>query len=144
MSLDWTLGRIPEVGSWEISMRSCKQDLARGDRETKAWAHSSMAELYLLRLFTATEGEADDISRMARQHISELLDYYPRAADFPVFSTTRQLQRYVHWWGREEFVAHLGPTAEKRSENWGRVIDLANELLALLDQAIKDDADVQG
>jgi hypothetical protein len=147
MSLAWILGGKAEPGSWEIAMRSCKRDLADGDWRARAWAHGSMAELYLLQLFSADRRRASRIERAAKQHVAELLEYYPRASDFPVFSTRRQFNRYVEWWGSAEFVRQLGPGGDTRSPRWAEVSKLAAELVAILDSAIQDDdgaGDVQG
>lgn len=133
ISLERVLGLDPEDGAWETSRRSAEIDLAVEEPDTRAWAHASLAELWLLRLFDdAGEKARRTAEEEAAGHVRQILGYYPLADDFHVTSTRRQFRRYVDWWSAEDFGDNL---AVSRSERWPEVREKAEELVGILDRA---------
>ena len=94
------------------------------DGEERAWAHGSLAELWLIRLADADVN--DDEERRAEfgergvpscagtgALVSVALD------EFPVKSTRRQFARYVDWWGRPRFEQDLAAHGLRAAERDG-------------------------
>ncbi len=75
------------------------EDIENGDKDTKAWAHGTMAELELLGLFYDHENGAklDEISDEVCKHCNKIVEIMG-AESFHAKSTTRQFQRYVYYW----------------------------------------------
>ena len=96
LSLDVVLGRDIDDSLWATSELSAKMylDHLETSRDDRAWAHGSLAELYLLR--AATRNSIDD-QQLAMSHVERLVGLCPGVGDFPNLSTRRQFQRYVDW-----------------------------------------------
>lgn len=135
ISLDRVLGFDPAPGTWSTARRAADLDQELEDRELRAWAHASLAELWLLRLFEPDldEAAATEAESEAMKHARAILNYFALASDFHVLSTRRQLQRYVDWWGTNEFAGKL--KLRGRSDKWNDVRELATSLVAVLDEA---------
>ncbi len=105
-SLSMVLGLKPKDGSWEAAKLSADLYCEHHDSEQRAWSHGSLAELWLVRLGEPDLGEEErkEIYDKAVYHAQELGNFYPGQDDFPVKSTRRQFERYVDWWGHEDFV----------------------------------------
>ena len=137
-SMALVLGRDPDEGRWAVARQSAQTYLDHHqDNEQRAWAHGSLAELYLIRL-----GEPDlkpeqrkAFSDAALEHARQLMRFYPRRDEFPVRSTRRQFERYVNWWGTERFVEGLEPERRSRRTAWDGdlgVFAVAERLVAIL------------
>jgi beta-lactamase superfamily II metal-dependent hydrolase len=105
-SLSMVLGLEPQGGTWEAAKLSAELYGEHQDREQRAWSHGSLAELWLLRLGEPglSPKEREEIYDRAVHHARELGNFYPGQDEFPVKSTRRQFERYVDWWGHEDFV----------------------------------------
>ena len=88
-----------DVGEWEASRMASEIDLASSNVNDRAWAHCSLAELYLLRAWVLRNQE-DPAQAMAkaRNHLLQAQSD-PNVDLFVAYSTRRQLARYVRWWG---------------------------------------------
>ncbi|MCB9730315.1 MAG: CHAT domain-containing protein [Deltaproteobacteria bacterium] len=90
-------GRVP-VDWWYVAHASATMDLEALESTTIAWAHGSLAELYLLALAAPELGAAfPDAAELARAHAADLVARTGRKA-FEVTSTRRQFDRYADWW----------------------------------------------
>ena len=94
-------------GPRRACLRSLYLDHQKMDE--RAWAHGSLAELYLIRLGDPdlTEEQRKEFSDNAVEQARELARLYPRRDEFPVRSTRSQFQRYVDWWGAPQFESGL-------------------------------------
>ncbi len=112
----------------------------RADPEELMWAHASRIELYLLAHAMVRDvpqqpdsigpappnGRLDDIAKeAARMHIEMARQLgKPRV----IFTTRRQLERYVQWWFDDRFgTPAMGPEIKRRT------LELATALLAIFD-----------
>lgn len=127
----WSAAKV----SAEVDIRACQ-----GYAETVAWAHGSLAELYLIllaydpadvkKLAGISHKEA---SEKARWHTHELLSIAGEDS-FTVYSTRRQFDRYISWWGHEIFETVRRDQQSSRLRAWdgdGGVIELGKELITL-------------
>jgi beta-lactamase superfamily II metal-dependent hydrolase len=109
VSLSVVLEGKCELGEWETA-RVCADHYRNHDQvEERAWAHGSLAELWLLRLAEPgmTAEQAATYIANALSEADALSRLYPGVDDFPVKSTRRQFERYAYWWGEREFVEKL-------------------------------------
>ena len=130
------LGRSLEErveGAWQVARLAADLYLQHPDVLEQAWAHGSLAELWLLRL--ATRGLADDVKagyrQRAIQHAKELVRIYPDRDAFPVTSTSRQFQRYLDWWGSPRFAEGLARPGAERAP-WDDLLSAAREMVEVL------------
>jgi CHAT domain/Metallo-beta-lactamase superfamily len=104
-------------GAWQVARLAADLYCNHPDVEERAWAHGSLAELWLLRLGTA--GLAEDLARTcdenAIRHAEEIVRIYPDRDAFPVTSTARQIQRYLDWWGQPAFAGVLAARGTERT-----------------------------
>lgn len=138
-SLSAVLGRAVEQGHWEAAHLCAERYLGHTSPEERAWAHGSLAELYLVRLSDASleedEQQRKKISDLALEHARKLVGIYPSRDEFPVTSTWRQFARYVDWWGTERFEKELTARSLGRRARWsGRygLTDTAKGLMEVL------------
>jgi hypothetical protein len=84
-----------------------RYDIYSDDRDRAICAHSNLAELYLLSLAMpdAQLVDGDEARRQALEHIDALIETAPRDS-FYVYSTRRQMFRYLEWYGA---IADLSP-----------------------------------
>ncbi len=132
------LGKDYDEERW-IAAKHCA-DLYLGHRDLaeRAWAHASLAELWLLRLCEPGVG-ADERKRFiesAHDHAHELVRAYPSRTEFPVLWTLRQFKRYADWWGRPEFVDGLARRNGGRRVSWEdcELIKTATRLIERLER----------
>jgi hypothetical protein len=87
-------------GLWTLARMLSLYDLHRGSSETRSWAHGNLIELYLLSLLPELGDllPANDAQRLAFEHVDQLVDIAGRGS-FEVFSTRRQMLRYLEWYG---------------------------------------------
>jgi len=136
-SMALILGRSPDEGHWTAARLSAQMYLNHLDPEQRAWAHGSLAELYLIRLGDPdlTEEKRKEFSDQAVEHARELARLYPRRDEFPVRSTRSQFRRYVDWWGTQRFASGLEPERLSRRKAWDEklgVIEVAKQLVSIL------------
>jgi hypothetical protein len=137
VSLGAVLEQPREAHQWEAAFLASKHYLDHEEREQRAWAHASLAELYLLRL-----GERDLTDELRTEFTNgaveqtRLLDgCYPRLDEFPIKSTRRQFERYSQWWGNERFDGTLKDRNLDRAGSWradGGLVAVAKELAKIL------------
>jgi beta-lactamase superfamily II metal-dependent hydrolase len=140
VSLSMILGRKSEEGAWEAARLSANRYCNHREVEQRAWAHGSLAELWLVRLGERelTPAEKEKIAEKAVHHAEELGRLYPWNDDFPVKSTRRQFERYLTWWGTGRFENDLKCQDAKRLAPWTGepedfgLIDTARRLVGLL------------
>lgn len=125
------LGEIQRE-EWSAARLSARTDLELEGRNTRAWAHGSLLELYLLAL-GYPEGQAPIAHAEARKcAIDSWRELRALAVDpFVVNSTKRQLRRYIEWWGNEHFAGYFAEKSILRAADWsteGPMLKLAREL----------------
>lgn len=137
VSLGAVLEQRCEVGQWEAALLASSYYLDHEEKEERAWAHASLAELHLLRL--GEDGLSDalriEYRATALRHAQQLDACYPRLDEFPIKSTRRQFRRYVEWWGTERFAQSLERRGLKRADAWrapGGLVDVAQSLVDIL------------
>jgi hypothetical protein len=98
---------------WSMAVTLSKYDLRSPERARAKWAHSNLIELYLLALIFSPRQEAahEDLPNPAeaRKQALEYTDAFIELAgrnSFSVYSTRRQMVRYIEWFGK---IAELGP-----------------------------------
>ena len=136
-SLSMVLGKECDEGSWEAAKLSADRYRDHSDTEQRAWAHASLAELWLVRLGEKNldDAEREKLHDHAVHHAQELGRFYPGDDEFPVKSTRRQFQRYLDWWGKPEFEEALGKRGARRLASWSApfgVIETARRLVEIL------------
>ncbi|MDB5261637.1 MAG: hypothetical protein JWQ14_918 [Adhaeribacter sp.] len=96
---------------WSMAVMLSEYDLRSPERARAVWAHSNLIELYLLSLFLSDEmpeglfGSANgDAHKEALEYTDAFIDLAGRDS-FPVYSTRRQMVRYVEWFSK---IANLG------------------------------------
>jgi|GEM_PF-187685 len=120
VSLAMVLGKESDQDAWAAAKLSAGRYCDHSDAEQRAWAHGSLAELWLVRLGDQglTEQEREDCHERALDHAAKLDRLYPGVDEFPVKSTRRQFERYVDWWGAERFERDLGLHGAARLAPW--------------------------
>jgi hypothetical protein len=124
-----SLGR--EVPPSAMQPGKSSVDLQQGQRKLAIWAHGNLLELYLLSLILPSarergrrgeaeqgaqpEGEAPgrrEAERLALEHAQQLVELTGRDS-FEIYSTRRQIQRYVEWFAHIAGIKPLLPLAER-------------------------------
>lgn len=137
VSLAAILGRDVDEGRWTTARLSAEFYRDNPSIEERAWAHGSLAELWLIRLAgqNLTPEERSRSVERAIEQAQQLSQLYPWGDEFPVKSTRRQFKRYLDWWGRPEFHQGLVDRGIRRSKSWEGefgVIETAKRLVELL------------
>ncbi len=124
LSLDLVLQRVPELANqsaatpdaiagrqeknaqalWTMARLLSLYDLNTGSNKTRSWAHGNLLELYLLSLLPEIlpkvspeiAPDARGIEKLALEHQDRLTDI-AGADSFEVYSTRRQMRRYLEW-----------------------------------------------
>jgi hypothetical protein len=148
-SLHWVMGQYLSVRAvlgetflrdhWGAALVSANVDLCSQQThgEEIAWAHGTLAELYLILLAYAPDHvpmKQKEIHGKTLEHIQQLLSI-AGFDSFPVKSTKRQFKRYVDWWGSEGFGSLLEKEGRVRERSWtesGGIVDLANQVVKKL------------
>ncbi|HEX8148132.1 MAG TPA: CHAT domain-containing protein [Pyrinomonadaceae bacterium] len=117
---------------WSLAHLLSLYDLNSKTRDVKIWAHGNLIELYLLLLVMDPDEKrlgAGEAEKRAVRHADALVDIAGRDT-FEVYSTRRQLLRYLEWFGGPEGFSRPGPKAmamaerifqrlpEEAHENW--------------------------
>lgn len=137
LSLRAILGEPFPREHWGAALTSAQVDLDLGDNPTRAWAHGTLAELYLL-LTAYGEKDVPERHQVAKKkaltHAEQIVNIAGRES-FPVYSTKRQFERYRDWWSDKSFEADLEDAGKKRHPGWsqkGGVRHLADQLARAL------------
>jgi CHAT domain len=107
--------------AWKAAKLAADLYQDHSDPQERAWAHGSLAELWLLRLADQTLSDADRAksSDNALRHVRELVRLYPDRTSFPVVSTCKQIARYEDWWGTQLFLDGLSCRCGSLRSPWG-------------------------
>ena len=137
VSLAAVLAKDSDEGQWTTAKLCADLYCAHTSLEERAWAHASLAELYLLRL---AEGDVTpalqrELRDAALEHARRLIGAYPFRDYSPVTSTLRQFRRYVDWWGDARFERALAKRSAAPRAPWSALVDAAKELIRLLEPA---------
>jgi hypothetical protein len=135
VSLGVVLEQRLERGEWETARLAAEHYRDHSDHDERAWAHASLAELWVLALASpdlSDEERAECVAK-ARKHAEELNACYPGVDAFPVKSTRRQFERYVDWWGTKEFGASLTGRGLSRRGSWDQPAGLVATATQLID-----------
>ena len=131
------LGKPVREGTWETARLSAESYLDLQEVDERAWAHGSLAELWLLKLTDATlsAAERDDAARRACEHAMELMKLFRSGDAFAIQSTRKQFARYVDWWGHPLFEQAIvaEPAARLSWKDLG-VVAAAAELVGILER----------
>ena len=140
VSLAAVLGKDHDDERWIVA-RFCADLYGRHrDPEQVAWAHGSLAELWLLR-HCRPDATAEDRARFAEAallHIDELVRACASRTAFPLLSTLAQLRRYVDWWGSARFVGDLAKRDAHRRVSWDDcgLVETAQRLIERLERRV--------
>lgn len=91
-------GQLDEE-AWTAVFYSATAGLTGGSASDRAYAYASLAELQLLRGITRPGGPTIEDIASAKDHLRHFTDLVPFNS-FEVYSTRRQLRRYVDWWSQ--------------------------------------------
>lgn len=138
MGMSTVLGRPIENAYWGVGQLSAQECLNIDDRDQRAWAHASLAELYLLKLANkqfAKVSDGDAVRESARHHLRTMAGLFDTKGSFPIFSTYFQFQRYQWWWGGDDFLRYLEDEQQIDRGNWrkNKCTQLAAELCEILE-----------
>lgn len=139
LSMSAVLGKKFERGTWEAARLSADAYLEHPEVDERAWAHGSLAELWLLRLADDSLAAADrrDVTQTAKDHAVALAKLFPSGDPFAIQSTRRQFARYKNWWGGPEFDNFLKADDVVRQEWHDKedgIIHVAKQIYELLDR----------
>ncbi|HYC92755.1 MAG TPA: CHAT domain-containing protein [Thermoanaerobaculia bacterium] len=141
-SLDMILGREGDDRRWTAAHLSAEMYRHHLDTEQRAWAHGSLAELFLVKLGKAglNEEDREKHHQDVLQHIHELVKLYPLRTEFPVKSTRRQFERYADWWGSQQFEDGLKERGLTRRAPWDGqhgVTQVAKEVVKIMQRNLR-------
>ena len=88
-------------GLWSLAHLLSLYDLNSKNNQARIWAHGNLIELYLLSLAMRPSPErpnAAEAKKRALRHADTLVDLAGRDS-FEVYSTRRQILRYIEWFG---------------------------------------------
>lgn len=136
LSLSAVLGETVDDGYFSLAKESARTDLDLPKPEDRAWAHGSLAELWLLTLASRrlSKGKRNHLRQQAVDEAQAIVDLLGNRTAFPVHSTRRQFKRYLDWWGSESFIALLGEAGIARQQLWqaNGVVATAEQVVATL------------
>jgi len=137
LSLTALLGKQRPEGFCETAKLSAEAYLDHSSAEEMAWAHGSLAELYLLHLADCTPETRAAVAQEAKKHIKELVELVPTDDPFPIESTRKQFERYIDWWGQSSFEDALAEWGGERRPDWngeGGIVETAKAIVAILER----------
>jgi hypothetical protein len=109
-----------EEALWSLSSLLSLYDLHSQKRELAIWAHGNLIELYMLSLIMGSNSvrpDGTEAHRLALEHTDALIDIAGRDS-FEVYSTERQIVRYIEWFGKISNISPLIPLAEQIFERF--------------------------
>jgi beta-lactamase superfamily II metal-dependent hydrolase len=148
-SLSVVLGKDGDEARWKAAKLCADLYCDHQGIEERAWAHASLAELWLVRLGerNLTAAQREEFSKRALDHARQVARLYPGVDEFPVKSTRRQFERYVDWWGTEPFAKALAAREFGQREPWDGdfgLIQTAKRVVAALQRKIPAPPDNRG
>jgi hypothetical protein len=131
LALDAVLtGHISKIADWYTTYvaATAQRDDPTSSVDTRVWALGSIAELQLLAILDSrlsTEaGEAEQTVKQLVAMVKASIDHFPDA--FPIYSTYRQLKRYVDWWTKtNDFFAASETDLSVRARHLGLYLSKA-------------------
>jgi len=121
--------RTPEQQAWDLAFQSAM--VAAQGKADGVWGHGTLAELWLLKLFETLSDEGVERAKaLAAHHATRMAQRSVGADPFPVYSTKRQLNRYVALW-TADFRRDL-ELVSADEERWRVVRETAQDLVTLL------------
>lgn len=100
---------------WSLAHLLSLYDLNSRKRDLRIWAHGNLIELYLLSLAMKADNnrpKPEEAEYRALQYADALVDIAGRNS-FEVYSTRRQILRYIEWFG---MISELGLPAMRLAE----------------------------
>ncbi|HET9963075.1 MAG TPA: CHAT domain-containing protein [Nitrospiraceae bacterium] len=101
---------------WSLAHLLSLYDLVSSKPDTRIWAHGNLIELYLLSLAMKPDKDRPipkEAERRAIQYADALVDIAGRDS-FHVYSTRRQILRYIDWFGK---ISNLGNATRQLARN---------------------------
>ena len=98
---------------WSLAHLLTLYDLNSKERSTRIWAHGNIIELYLLAsVMGPGDGrpDQDEARNRALRYTDQLVDIAGRDT-FEVYSTRRQILRYLEWFGGPKGFSDIGEFA---------------------------------
>jgi hypothetical protein len=104
LSLDAVLGRSLDQLSWNAARFAAQVDIESMNKGQRAWGHTSMAELTLLKLneVDVTPTDRERFANEAAWHATRVVELVGRTSE-QATSTGRQIDRYASWWGNPAY-----------------------------------------
>jgi hypothetical protein len=127
LSLGLALKEKVDDKLWQTAFFSTEVELKSSSVKTRVWARWSRIELYLLKAATSTnENTYNKIKKQALK-VAEDLWHEAHRHSFATYSSRRQLERYINWWGDEFFINQLKSKTQR--ETLKRAMKFAEDLL---------------
>ncbi|WP_247237209.1 CHAT domain-containing protein [Telluribacter sp. SYSU D00476] len=114
-----------KVGAlWTMTQLLSSYDLHSEDRQSTIWAHGNLIELYLLsKVIPSLFQVSENAAQLSQDHTDALINISGRKS-FAVYSTRRQILRYVEWYS--EF-CDIQPVAQLAEQVFDRFPEEAEE-----------------
>jgi beta-lactamase superfamily II metal-dependent hydrolase len=141
-TLHWILGQVlllrailghePDAELEAAARLTARLDLDDSDPDQRAWANVSLLELGMLRLATSPHASAEFVEESTHA-AAEVVRLVGLDSEH-VFSTRRQMRRYLSWWGRPEFAQAIAAAGLQRTVDWqqkGGVVDTAERIIGI-------------
>jgi hypothetical protein len=113
---------------WSLAHLLSLYDLSNKDPQQRIWAHGNLIELYLLSLIMPPGGNNDcppppEAEQRALRYADALVDLAGRDS-YEVYSTRRQILRYIEWYGE---ISNLAPAMGLAERIFARFPEEAEE-----------------
>lgn len=119
LSLKAVLDKAPDPENWVIAGKLARRDLEKSRGSSEAWAHGTMAELFMLATYHIPEQKIPNIKKQVQEHCSAIVQLMGEDS-FEAYSTRRQFQRYIDYWDKARWrpiakaaMAALTPSGKK-------------------------------
>jgi hypothetical protein len=134
LSLEAVLGETFDLDSWTVARFSAMAELGTCPSDGVVWGHGTLAELKLLRLTDPSLGpdEVATCKEEVLEHARKLVLQNGLVSE-PIFSTGRQLIRYIDWWSQNDFAEMVKPFGVPDKETWREhgLIETIGDVLAI-------------
>jgi hypothetical protein len=117
--------KLPDL--WAMAKLLSLYDLRSTERKRIIWAYSNLVELYLLSLIMLPDNDLPPLpeaQQRALEYADALVDFAGRNA-FEVYSTRRQILRYLEWFNNISNIAPLIGLAEQIFERFPEDVEEA-------------------